>query len=1518
MKKQVKNQIFKSVLLLLSVVLLVASTVIVAVANAISLSTMHTLIINFDEYVSKCTVTYEIDQSGNTKTKDVTSGETLSFFDGAHVSVEFEVKDGKRTTFSYADIENRASESRNIIEWHSFVANNTVDVTCTDITYTIHALNSNGVSTGSTYDYLEVTGSQNTVDDLTSGKVLYQINSDEVVELPRVKKTNWIFKGWYIVTNATDAAQNGGIFIEPVSEDGPCYMPKTLPMTDYMHAQNDVIYVYPYFVPEYYDIYREDWIYKESGNHLQTQLFSYKMENVAVGDWYSALGNELGDAWKGWQDDLDAGGYKSYAGYLLMTDCICVGECDENCIYAAKKVYNTDSDPTRNTVYRYYTPIWYSLIFDLNGDDGESITFNNTTTQYLYGNRAEIAIPERVGYVFSGWKVKIYRDGQWTSENVPHLLAAEEGEDAGKYLLGTKYAKYEEATGKWNDLNAVYASEANENGDYEIKLIAQWTPIDISIEYEFGAGVDVANKGDFQEGGKFTTFKYDADIIIDNPVRTGWMFTGWEMAYADGSALPTDIGLSKLNDNQYQITGSIHAKNIVLTAKWAPETYTVVLDANGDGVPEFTISDVEYGSTSWVSKIPADLAAPTKEGYTFSGYWGNGNQYIYAVEGKLVAENIAWNIDGGANGATITLNAEWTINRYTVTLDSIDGLPAGSDFTIKVIVGTDEPEEYTAFPVSFELDYNTTFRIEIKLSDNLRIARWNGEKADYYTNEWFVSGNITLGAENMTLTAEARPAKPNFGLGYDVNITVKSETEIQVDFKNADVAKLYDVAISNRESEEGLEWHKVADGETQYVFAGLDQGTKYFVFVRFSKTETTLEGIPDYREKTTNFINYVKDVENLLKDMITDTDGDCVKVLINAAIEDIYDLIPEDGELPDDFKALVDGIVAAVQQKLEFARLQDSKIAELQAYRDECGASGSFHKVNLEEIGSLCAQAVADISVATTSEQLEEIYNTAMVAIRAVPVTYLRDTNNSIMLESLIGLNHGSSITLSSIEDIRALRRAIADAIAAGKITADSFITVEAATELLRALDTVRAYSFNLINVQASEGDVFTLTFTIPEALINHTGLQVAYFNQATGLLELLETTREGNTLVFKAKYIADFVILADPTVDLTAVIIALGAILLCQLIAIVLVLVARNKAKKSVMHASVALPMFLTIHFLPVANAELIALGLGVAVLLAQIVLMWLLLSSGMIRVFKTKRRAHTEQEITAVVREEDLQEEPYAAPDEEPVADNDEVVDEAVDEVIDEVIDEVFNELAEEFIEEATEEVIEEITEEPVEEALDEEAFDEELAQELAQEEEYAEEEYAEEEYVNDEYAEDEYAEEVYADEEHADEEYIDEEYAESTEEVVEETLPEEVEEVYEDEELTEQETSDDSYSTDEEENVYAYDEEEAERVSDAQEANQEIEETAYDTDPFAGVFGESDRQDGDSSNEGGDSWDADAYGESYEYGDEADAPYAEAEDDDREETKGQRTVDPYAYIIEDDGEEISDDEEMYQYDE
>jgi hypothetical protein len=206
-------------------------------------------------------------------------------------------------------------------------------------------------------------------------------------------------------------------------------------------------------------------------------------------------------------------------------------------------------------------------------------------------------------------------------------------------------------------------------------------------------------------------------------------------------------------------------------------------------------------------------------------------------------------------------------------------------------------------------------------------------------------------------------------------------------------------------------------------------------------------------------------------------------------------------------------------------------------------------------------------------------------------------------------------------EDLDALRRMVDGAIrTSGRVVVDTFMSQEDAELLLRTLDVVDAYRFNLINAIVQTNDSFTVRMQIPEALLGMTGLQVAYYDEATGMLELLETTVEGDELVFKAKRIADFVILADPTINLTAVIVALGLLMLCQIIAIAVILVSRSKGKKMVLNACVALPtLFMTVHFAPV-NAEKLALIMGVAVILLQSILMWLLLSSNMIRARKKR----------------------------------------------------------------------------------------------------------------------------------------------------------------------------------------------------------------------------------------------------------------------------------------------------------
>ena len=1249
-----------------------------------------------------------------------------------------------------------------------------------------------------------------------TGEVLYQPVSGNMAELiglkyyyktpegqsptvlPEVMRDGYTFDHWQVI-KASDGSEVQKIVKD---ENGKYQIPEAI-ISDEMLISGK-IYLHAVFVPVTYEVIRHDKAYdigaETTIKHLGTYVGQMPMDAIV-----SAL-TQMGDDGESTDPENPYLNYKSYIGYKLYVD----GD------YPEKHITIPTESTNPNTFERWYLPIVYALDYQLTG----GTLPEGAPTSYTYDAYTTILQPTRRGYQFMGWRVFV--DG---------VMVAETGKD---FVLGNE-----------GENNTKYAAK-----DEKIVLEAIWQAEKYNITYNWGTSADlITNKNDLL--GSYGSFEFDKVTFIPNPVRAGYTFKGWTLTYTNGDATPDNVGLAAATGG-YNLDGSLHAQEITLTAAWEVEVYNVILGGQEDAPEGYTtaIPGVQYDAPL---SIPGGaVIVPAREGYTFDGYWSapNGGKQYIDKDGNSVCN--LWDLDG-ENGS-VTLYAKWVINQYSITVDPIQKIPASKAESVIITVYVNNvPTIYTE---PMKLDYKTEFYVVITLPVGFEIVAWN---VDSFTpnGNVFTSSNLVVGAEDMTLTAQARPSAPV--LGGDVkSIRPISDTEIKVLFADATIATLYEVAISLDSDVANLAadaWKSIADGQDHYVFGDLQPGTHYYVFVRLKETADALSGIALSEKKLTEYDEYVEEMVDRLNGMITNDDGDIAKGVIANTIKEIDKLREDPDAIPENFYQLVQDLIDGVEEKLIFARLQDSKIAALQNHREECMASGSFSPENKALLNSLCADAVAEISGATTEEDVDAIYNTAKAAMQAVPVTHLYDANGFMQLTSQLGLAQNSGITLSSIEDIKALRRAIADAIAKGNITADSFITIEEATKLLRALDTVSAYSFNLINVQAGAGDVFTLRLTIPESLAGCTGLQVAYFNQATGMLELLETTIEGNTLVFKAKQIADFVILADPTVDLTAVIIALGAILLCQLIAIVLVLVSRNKAKNSVMHASVALPLFLTIHFLPVANAELIALGLGIAVILAQIVLMWLLVSSGMIRVFKTRKTAPAQQEVTAVVREEDLQEDPYTAFDEE-ASDEETVDEEAVDEEVPE----------EEVVGEA-----------PAKEMLDDDAFDEELAEELAREQ--------EEEFADD-------------------------------EQVVEEELHEETEEVYDDEEFIEH-APNPYYSLDEEENEYAFDEEETERVSDVDTTDQEAEETSFGDDPLDGVFGGAGGQDGIADDEAGYPRYADAYAEPYEYGDEADAPYAETEDAYREETSGEGSIDATAYIVNDD-EDLSDEEEMYRYDE
>ena len=186
----------------------------------------------------------------------------------------------------------------------------------------------------------------------------------------------------------------------------------------------------------------------------------------------------------------------------------------------------------------------------------------------------------------------------------------------------------------------------------------------------------------------------EGSCVLDFPTPQweGYRFEGWYTEAENGDAVTVDT----------PITG-----NMTLYAQWTQKEYTVTLG-------EQTIT-VLHGQT------PGELPSPTREGYTFFGW------YSHPVEGVLITEQTAVTED-------LTLYPRWEPQSFTVTLDPGEGTVRPGK---KVVTFG---ESYGALP--------------IPASAGSRFAGWllDGEP---------VSSDTPVSiAKNHTLTARWEPVSP--------------------------------------------------------------------------------------------------------------------------------------------------------------------------------------------------------------------------------------------------------------------------------------------------------------------------------------------------------------------------------------------------------------------------------------------------------------------------------------------------------------------------------------------------------------------------------------------------------------------------------------------------------------------------------------------------------------------------------------------------------------------------------------
>ena len=324
------------------------------------------------------------------------------------------------------------------------------------------------------------------------------------------------------------------------------------------------------------------------------------------------------------------------------------------------------------TVYAKWTNTVYMITYELNGGT------NNEANPYMYTVDSTIILEPatRNGYTFKGWylvanpteedeavttvdtttlaPLQFYATwevvtytvtyGNMTNATNDEANPATYTVEDDTYTLGTPTKEgcdfvgwYLVATPTDND-QAVTEIAAGSYGDKT--FYAKWTFTTYNITYEMDGGTNAqANPA---------TFNVDTNVTFTDPTKTGYTFVGW---YAVATPTEEDQAVTGI------ATGTMGDRTFY--AVWTPTEYAVTYanmdDATNDEAnpATYTIEDETY-----------TLAAPTKTGYTFGGW------YLVATPGDTDEEVTA--IEAGSYGDK-TFYAKWTATIYTITYEMTDG-----------------------------------------------------------------------------------------------------------------------------------------------------------------------------------------------------------------------------------------------------------------------------------------------------------------------------------------------------------------------------------------------------------------------------------------------------------------------------------------------------------------------------------------------------------------------------------------------------------------------------------------------------------------------------------------------------------------------------------------------------------------------------------------------------------------------------------------------------------------------------
>ena len=358
----------------------------------------------------------------------------------------------------------------------------------------------------------------------------------------------------------------------------------------------------------------------------------------------------------------------------------------------------------------------------------EDATTNGSTSVVATWNCAtlpSITNPVKTGYVFGGWYTEEAGSG--------NIIINTDGQ------LQANKTNWTDGSGRFQRTPSSVSSEAK-------PLYAKWTQTVV-------LDANNANHGSGDNTSATIVYKATAKTSITHCTpATGYHLEGYYTAATDGvKVLNADGSFAGTDITDYidEVGKWVKAGETTLYAHYEPNTYDVILDVNGatSGSNQTVTATFDAAMPTVCSDGTTPLAAPSKTGYTFGGYWtnttGTGTQYYT----NALASNHVWDV---ATDNT-HIYAKWTANGYIVTLDvdeanqgTISGATTSQNVTYDGATTT-VPNRPTAAN-GYALDgYYTD-----QLGEGTKVINGDGTwiaSVDGYTDgdaKWVHDGDVTL------------------------------------------------------------------------------------------------------------------------------------------------------------------------------------------------------------------------------------------------------------------------------------------------------------------------------------------------------------------------------------------------------------------------------------------------------------------------------------------------------------------------------------------------------------------------------------------------------------------------------------------------------------------------------------------------------------------------------------------------------------------------------------------------------